>query len=71
MDTKGNKMKTPKLDIEFGWSVFKCMFILLIFTNLLWAGIYSYTLHKTSSDTMSSTEVWQDGTNNKQSVING
>ena len=64
-------MKTPKLDIEFGWSVFKCMFILLIFTNLLWAGIYSYTLHKTSSDTMSSTEVWQDGTNNKQSVING
>ena len=71
MDTKENKMTEPKLNTEFGWCVFKYMFILLIFTNLLWAGIYSYTLHKASSDTITSTEMLQDGTNNTQSITNG
>lgn len=70
-DIKESKMKEPKLNTEFGWCVFKYMFILLIFTNLLWAGIYTYTLHKASSDTITTTEMWQDGSNNKQSITNG
>ena len=68
---QGCKMKEPKLDTEFGWSVFKGMFILLIFTNLLWAGLFSYYVHKSVADVSSSTEVWQEGTNNNQSVTNG
>lgn len=64
-------MKKPKLNTEFGWVVFKYMFILLIFTNMLWAGILSYTLHKSSSDIMTSAEMIQDGTNNTQSITNG
>lgn len=70
-DTEANNMKEPKLNTEFGWCVFKYMFMLLIFTNLLWAGIYTYTLHKASSDTITTTEMWQDGSNNKQSITNG
>jgi len=64
-----NKMKTPKLDIEFGWSVFKGMFLLLIFTNLLWAGIHFTYVYKSFNGT--AMEVMQDGTNNNQSVKNG
>lgn len=64
-------MKEPKLDTEFGWSVFKGMFILLIFTNMLWAGFTAYLLHKSSANTTVSTEMIQDGTNNNQSMTNG
>lgn len=64
-------MKTPNIAVEVFLSLVKWFLIFIVINNLIWAGIYSYTLHKSSSDTMSSTEVWQDGTNNKQSVING
>ena len=66
---KESKMKEPKLDTEFGWSVFKGMFILLIFTNLLWAGIHFSYVYRSFNGT--SMEVMQDGTNNNQSVTNG
>ena len=62
-------MKEPKLNTEFGWCVFKGMFLLLIFTNLLWAGAFAYYMNK--SITQSTTEMWQDGSNNNQSVTNG
>lgn len=71
MVTKENKMKQPNLNTEFGWSVFKGMLMLLIFTNLLWAGICSYTLHKASADIITSAEMMQDGSNNNQSITNG
>ena len=63
------KKKQPVLNIEMGWSIFKCMFALLIFTNLLWAGIFTYYMHK--SITGDTTEMWQDGSNNNQSITNG
>ena len=69
MDTKESKMKEPKLDTEFGWSVFQGMFILLIFTNLLWACIHFGYVYKSFNGT--SMEVMQDGHNNNQSVTNG
>lgn len=62
-------MKEPKLDIDFGWCVFKYMSMLLIFTNLLWAGIFTHYVYKSFNGT--SMEVMQDGTNNNQSVTNG
>ena len=68
-NTRGNKMKEPKLDTEFGWCVFKGMFILLIFTNLLWACIHFGYVYKSFNGT--SMEVMQDGYNNNQSVTNG
>lgn len=70
-NTRGNKMKEPKLDTEFGWSVFKGMFILLIFTNLLWACIHFGYVYKSFNGTTASTEMWQDGANNNQSITNG
>lgn len=62
-------MKEPKLNTEFGWCVFKGMFLLLIFTNLLWAGAFAYYVHKSVGSTTA--EMWQDGTNNNQSITNG
>ena len=66
-------MKTPNVAVEVFLSLVKWFLIFIVINNLIWAGIYSYTLHKSSSDTMSSTEVWQDGTinNNNQSITNG
>lgn len=64
-------MKEPKLDTEFGWSVFKGMFILLIFTNMLWAGLFSYYVHKSITDVSPSIEMTQDGQDNNQSITNG
>ena len=63
------KKKQPKLNVEMGWSIFKCMFALLIFTNLVWAGIFTY--YVTQSFNGTSMEVMQDGSNNNQSVKNG
>lgn len=64
-------MKEPKLDTEFGWCVFKGMFILLVFTNLLWACIHFSYVYKSFNATTASTEMWQDGANNNQSITNG
>lgn len=73
VDTKENKITEPKLNTEFGWCVFKGMFILLVFTNLLWACIHFGYVYKSFNGTSSSMEVWQDGTNNNntQSMTNG
>jgi len=62
-------MKKPNLNTDFGWCVFKYMFIALLATNLLWACIHFGYIHKSFSGT--SMEVLQDGTNNNQSVKNG
>ena len=64
-------MKKTKLDTEFGWCVFKGMFLLLVFTNLLWAGIHFSYVYRSFNGASSSMEVWQDGTSNNQSVTNG
>lgn len=64
-------MKEPKLTTDFGWCVFVCMFVLLIFTNLIWVGFTSYLLHKSSANTTVTTEMTQDGSNNNQSITNG
>ena len=70
-DIKGNKMKQPNVAVEVFLSLVKWFLIFIVINNLIWAGIYSYTLHKASSDTMTTTEMWQDGSNNKQSITNG
>ena len=62
-------MKKPTLSTDFGWCVFKYMFIALLATNLMWAGFTIYYIHKSVGDT--TTEMWQDGQNNNQSVVNG
>ena len=64
-------MKEPKLDTEFGWSVFKSMFILLIFTNVLWAGAFVYYMNKSITDISHNIEMTQDGQDNNQSITNG
>ena len=66
--TKANK---PDIAVEVFLSLVKRFLIFVIINNLIWAGIYSYTLYKASSDTITSTEMWQDGSNNKQSITNG
>lgn len=71
VDIKENKTKRVNLDTEFGWCVFKGMFILLVFTNLLWACIHFCYVYKSFNATSASTEMWQDGTNNNQSITNG
>lgn len=65
------KTKEPNLNTDFGWCVFKYMFIALLATNLLWAGFTVYLISKTSTDTTVTTEMTQDGTNNNQSITNG
>ena len=64
-------MKQPNIAIEVFLSLVKWFLLFVIANNLIWAGIYTYTLHKASSDTMTTTEMWQDGSNNKQSITNG
>lgn len=64
-------MKKPKLDTEFGWCVFKGMFMLLIFTNLMWACFTIYYVHKSITDVSPSIEMTQDGQDNNQSITNG
>lgn len=65
-------MKQPKsLNTEFGWCVFKYMFIALLATNLLWAVIHFGYVYKSFNATSASTEMWQDGANNNQSITNG
>ena len=64
-------MKQPNVAIEVFLSLVKWFLLFVVVNNLLWAGIYTYTLHKSYSDTITSTEMWQDGTNNKQSITNG
>lgn len=70
-DTGANNMKQPNVAVEVFLSLVKYFLIFVVINNLIWAGIYSYTLHKASSDTITSTEMWQDGSNNKQSITNG
>ena len=65
-------MKKPNLNIEMGWSIFKCMFVLLIFTNLLWAAVHFGYINKSfggSYDIAMSQNT--NGDNNNQSMING
>lgn len=66
-------MKTPNIAVEVFLSLVKRFLIFIVINNLIWAGIFSYTLHRSSSDIITSSDVWQDGTtnNNNQSVING
>ena len=64
-------MKQPNIAVEVFLSLVKWFLIFVVINNLIWAGIYSYMLHKASSDTITSTEMWQDGSNNKQSITNG
>lgn len=64
-------MKEPKLSTDFGWCVFKYMFIALITTNLLWAGFTIYLVHKSIADVTPSIEMTQDGQDNNQSITNG
>ena len=63
--------KQPNIAVEVFLSLVKRFLIFIVINNLIWAGIYSYTLHKASSDIITSAEMLQDGSNNKQSITNG
>lgn len=63
--------KQPNIAVEVFLSLVKWFLIFIVINNLIWAGIYSYTLHKASSDTITSAEMLQDGSNNTQSITNG
>lgn len=63
--------KQPNIAVEVFLSLVKWFLIFIVINNLIWAGIYSYTLHKASSDIITSAEMLQDGSNNKQSITNG
>lgn len=65
------KKKQPNIAVEVFLSLVKWFLVFVIINNLIWAGIYSYTLNTASNDTTTSAEMWQDGTNNNQSVTNG
>ena len=72
VDIKENKIIEPKLDTEFGWCVFKGMFILLIFTNLLWACIHFSYVYKSFNGTSITADMIQTENNNtNQSITNG
>ena len=60
--------KQPNIAVEVFLSLVKWFLIFIVINNLIWAGIYSYTLHKASSDIITSAEMLQDGANNNQRV---
>ena len=62
-------MKTPHLPTEMFFSMFKWFLVIFIITNLIWAGLFVHYMNK--SITSSTTEMWQDGANNNQSITNG
>lgn len=64
-------MKQPNIAVEVFLSLVKWFLVFIVLNNVIWAGVYVYTLTKASADTSTTTEVWQDGTNNEQSVTNG
>ena len=63
--------KTPNIAVETFLSLVKYFLVIIVIINVIWAGIFIYTLSKASVDTTNTTEMWQDGTNNKQSITNG
>lgn len=63
--------KTPNIAVETFLSLVKYFLIIIVIINAIWAGIFIYILSKASVDTTNTTEMWQDGTNNKQSITNG
>lgn len=70
--TKGNEMKEPNLPVETFWSVFKGMFALLIFTNLLWACIHFGYVYKSFSGTGITADMNQyENTYTNQTITNG
>ncbi len=62
-------MKTPNIAVEVFLSLVKWFLIFVVINNLLWAGIFTYYVHKSVGDT--TTEMWQEGQHNNQSVVNG
>lgn len=64
-------MKQPNIAVEVFLSLVKYFLIFIVLNNFIWAGIYYYTLSKASADVTTSTEMWQDGSNNNQSITNG
>ena len=69
--TEPNKEKKPNIAVETFLSLVKYFLVIIVIINVIWAGIFIYTLSKASVDTTNTTEMWQDGTNNKQSITNG
>lgn len=64
-------MKEPNIKKEMIWSIFKCMFGLCMALSIGVCSLFAYYMHRSFNSTLSNMEVWQDGTNNNQSVTNG
>lgn len=64
---------SPNIAVEVFLSLVKWFLVFVVINNLIWAGIHSYTLHKASSDIITSADVWQEGdtNNNNQRLTNG
>ena len=67
--------KEPNIAVEVFLSMWKWFVGALIITNLItsliWASVHYGYFSKSFSGTTSTTEMWQDGTNNNQSINNG
>ena len=67
------KKKQPNIAVEVFLSLVKWFLVFIVINNLIWAGIYSYTINTASSDSITTADVWQEGenNNNNQRITNG
>lgn len=61
--------KEPNIAVEVFLSLVKRFLVFVIINNIIWAGIFTYYVHKSVGDTTA--EMWQEGHNNNQSITNG
>jgi len=62
-------MKQPNVAVEVFLSLVKYFLLFVVINNIIWAGIFTYYLNKSVSD--SNIEMVQDGQQNNQSITNG
>lgn len=61
--------KKPNVAVEVFLSLVNKFLIFVVINNLIWATIFTHYVYKSFNGT--SAEMWQDGTNNNQSINNG
>lgn len=62
---------SPNMAVETFLSLCKWFLLIIIAINVIWAVVFMRYVDKSFNGTTQSTEMWQDGTNNNQSITNG
>ena len=62
---------SPHMAVETFLSLCKWFLLIIIAINLIWAAVFTIYIKQSFNGTTQSTEMWQDGTNNNQSITNG